>query len=80
VSRDLISKVTDAVNEELAAWRNRPPGLPGDVRRRHRGQDQGRAVANRPVYIAVGVSLEGERDVLDLWAGSGGEGAKQLLD
>ncbi len=35
-------------------------------------------VANRPVYVAIGVDLQGERDVLGLWLGpSGGEGAKQ---
>ena len=35
-------------------------------------------VANRPVYVAIGVSLAGERDVLGLWLGlTGGEGAKQ---
>ncbi len=35
-------------------------------------------VANRPVYVAIGVNLDGERDVLGLWIGpSGGEGAKQ---
>ncbi len=33
-------------------------------------------VANRPFYAAIGVSLEGERDILGLWAGTGGEGAK----
>jgi hypothetical protein len=33
-------------------------------------------VANRPFYAAIGVSLAGERDVLGLWAGQGGEGAK----
>jgi Transposase, Mutator family len=33
-------------------------------------------VANRPVYAAIGVSLEGGKDVLGLWAGTGGEGAK----
>jgi putative transposase len=33
-------------------------------------------VANRPVYAAIGVSLEGDRDILGLWAGAGGEGAK----
>jgi transposase-like protein len=32
-------------------------------------------VANRPVYVAMGVSVDGERDVLGLWAGpTGGEG------
>ena len=35
-------------------------------------------VANRPVYVAIGVDLQGERDVLGLWLGpAGGEGAKQ---
>ena len=33
-------------------------------------------VANRPVYAAIGVTLAGEKDILGLWAGSGGEGAK----
>ena len=33
-------------------------------------------VANRPVYAAIGVTLAGEKDILGLWAGTGGEGAK----
>jgi putative transposase len=33
-------------------------------------------VANRPIYAAIGVSLEGDKDILGLWAGAGGEGAK----
>ena len=34
-------------------------------------------VANRPVYVAMGVNLDGERDVLGMWVGpAGGEGAK----
>ncbi len=33
-------------------------------------------VANRPVYVAIGVTCAGERDILGLWAGDGGEGAK----
>ena len=33
-------------------------------------------VANRPIYAAIGVTLTGERDILGLWAGTGGEGAK----
>jgi len=33
-------------------------------------------VANRPFYAAIGVTLDGEHDILGLWAGSGGEGAK----
>ncbi|MFG3708628.1 transposase [Micromonospora sp. NPDC047670] len=34
-------------------------------------------VANRPVYVVVGISLDGKCDVLGMWAGTGGEGAKQ---
>jgi hypothetical protein len=37
------------------------------------------AVANRPIYTAVGVTTDGERDILGLWAGTGGEGAKFWL-
>jgi putative transposase len=33
-------------------------------------------VANRPIYAAIGVTLDGEKDTLGLWAGTGGEGAK----
>jgi transposase-like protein len=33
-------------------------------------------VANRSVYAAIGVTLAGEKDILGLWAGTGGEGAK----
>ena len=33
-------------------------------------------VANRPVYAAIGVTLDGCKDVLGLWMGVGGEGAK----
>jgi Transposase, Mutator family len=33
-------------------------------------------VTNRPVYAAIGVTLEGCKDILGLWAGTGGEGAK----
>ena len=38
-------------------------------------------VANRPVYLALGVTVDGERDVLGLWAGEhgDGEGAKFWL-
>ena len=33
-------------------------------------------VANRPIYVAVAVTVDGERDILGLWIGSGVEGAK----
>jgi transposase-like protein len=37
---------------------------------------RGGQVANRSIYSAVGVTVDGERDILGLWAGTGGEGAK----
>ena len=36
-------------------------------------------VANRPIYLALAVTCEGHRDILGLWAGEGGEGAKYWL-
>jgi putative transposase len=36
-------------------------------------------VANRPVYTAMGVTVDGLRDILGLWIGTGGEGAKYWL-
>jgi transposase-like protein len=33
-------------------------------------------VTNRPVYAAIGVTVDGHRDILGIWAGEGGEGAK----
>src|SRR5436309_8139021 len=36
-------------------------------------------VANRPIYVALAVTVDGGRDILGLWAGDGGEGAKYWL-
>ena len=81
VSKDTISKITDKVIEEMTEWCNRPlesvyPVVFIDaifVKVRD-GQ-----VSNRPVYVAIGVTCAGERDILGLWAGDGGEGAKFWL-
>jgi transposase-like protein len=38
-------------------------------------------VANRPVYVAMGITVDGFRDVLGMWLGpTGGEGAKQWMN
>ena len=78
VSRETVSKITDQVLEEMSAWMNRPldevyPVLFIDaiVVKVRDGQ-----VANRPVYAAIGVTVDGRKDVLGLRAGVGGEGAK----
>jgi transposase-like protein len=36
-------------------------------------------VTNRPFYVVIGVTVNGERDILGIWAGDGGEGAKFWL-
>ena len=36
-------------------------------------------VVNKPFYVAIGVTVHGERDILGIWAGDGGEGAKYWL-
>jgi putative transposase len=36
-------------------------------------------VANRPICVAMAVTVEGARDILGIWAGDGGEGAKHWL-
>jgi transposase-like protein len=80
ISRETISKITDAIVDDMVAWQNRPLDalyavvLIDAIVIKVRGSQ----VANRPVYVAIGVNLDGERDVLGLWLGpSGGEGAKQ---
>ncbi len=81
VSRDTISRIADSVIAELSEWQTRPlervyPVLFIDamVVKIRDGQ-----VANRPIYTAIGVTVDGTRDILGLWAGTGGEGAKYWL-
>jgi putative transposase len=78
VSRDTISRITDAVVDELIGWQSRPlervyPVVFIDAI--HVKIRDGK-VANRPVYTVVGVTVDGERDILGLWVGDGSEGAK----
>ena len=77
VSKETISRITGKVIEEMQAWQARPLDqvyaaifIDAIVVKVRDGQ-----VANRPVYAAIGVSLEGEKDILGLWAGAGGEGS-----
>ena len=82
IQRETISKITDAIVEDMLAWQHRPldrlyPVLLIDAIVIKVRDSQ---VANRPVYVAIGVNLDGDRDVLGLWFGpSGGEGAKQWM-
>ena len=78
VSKETISRITDKVIEEMQAWQQRPLDeiyaaifIDAIVVKVRDGQ-----VANRPIYAAIGVTLDGGKDILGLWAGTGGEGAK----
>ena len=81
VSPALLSNVTDAVREEVRTWQSRPldalyPIVYLDalmVKMRDNG-----VVQNRAVYVALGVTREGRKEVLGLWS-SANEGAKFWL-
>lgn len=78
ISRETISKITDAVLEEVAQWQKRPleelypivylDALVIKIR-------DGHQVKNRAAHIAVGVDLDGIRHVLGIWV-TANEGAK----
>src|SRR6187551_1789622 len=78
VSKETVSRITDKVVAEMQEWASRPLDavyaavfLDAIVVKVRDGQ-----VANRPVYAAIGVTIDGRKDVLGLWIGTGGEGAK----
>jgi putative transposase len=81
VSAGLVSQVTEAVSEEVKTWQSRAlEPIYGIVyldalyvKMRHEGR-----VENRAVYVALGVDLEGKKDVLGLWT-SANEGSKFWL-
>jgi putative transposase len=81
VSKQTISTITDKVMDGMSDWQNRPldhvyPVIFIDCV--HVKVRDGQ-VANRPIYVALAVTVDGTRDILGLWAGDGGEGAKYWL-
>lgn len=81
ISKDTVSRITEKVTGEMTEWLSRPlekvyPVIFIDamVVKVRDGQ-----VMNKPVYVVIGVTVDGERDILGLWAGDGGEGAKFWL-
>jgi transposase-like protein len=81
LSKETISKITDAVIEEMTEWLNRPLErvypvvfIDAIMVKVREGQ-----VSNRAFYCAIGVTVEGKRDILGVWASSGSEGAKYWL-
>ncbi|GAB3904322.1 IS256 family transposase [Microbispora bryophytorum subsp. camponoti] len=81
VSKQTISTITDKVIEGMAEWQNRPldPVYPVVFIDAIHVKIRDGQVANRPIYVALAVTADGERDILGLWAGDGGEGAKFWL-
>src|SRR5215210_3401390 len=70
IGRDTISRITDAVLEDVAAWRTRPldrvyPIVYFDAMVVKVRED--RSVQNRACYLALGVTCDGEREVLGIW-------------
>ncbi len=70
IGRDTISRITDAVLEDVAAWRTRPlervyPIVYFDAMFVKVRED--RSVKNRACYLALGVSCDGDREVLGIW-------------
>ena len=78
VSKDTISAITDRVLGEIVDWQSRPLDVVYLVMfidaifvKIRDGQ-----VANRPIYVAIGVTVDGERDILGLWLAKAAECAK----
>jgi putative transposase len=81
IGRDTISRVTDAVLEDVAAWRARPldavyPIVYFDAL--HVKVTEDRSVRTRACYLAVGVTVDGDREALGIWWQEA-EGAKFWL-
>ena len=82
VSKEMVSRITDRVVEEMTEWCNRPlesvyPVVFIDAI--HVKVRDGQ-VTNKAFYVAIGVTVDGQRDILGIWAGSGGEGAKHWMN
>lgn len=74
VSKDTVSRITDRVIEEMVGWWARPLEkvyaavfIDAIMVKIRDGQ-----VRNRPIYAAIGVDLDGHKDILGMWAGDGG--------
>jgi putative transposase len=81
VSPTLVSAITDAVIDEVTAWQNRPLEAVYAVvyfdALRVKIRDEG-IVRNKAVYLAIGITCDGEKDILGLWIEQT-EGAKFWL-
>lgn len=79
VDRSTINRITDAIVDDMNSWQSRPLDsvypvvLVDGIRIKIRDG----TLTNRTVYVAMGVNMDGERDILRLWVGpTGGESSK----
>jgi putative transposase len=83
VSKQTITTITEKVMEGMAQWQSRPLDVvyPVIFIDAINVKIRDGNVANRPIYIALAVTVDGERDILGIWAGEhgDGEGAKYWL-
>jgi len=83
VSKQTISTITDRVLDGLAEWQSRPldPVYPVIFVDAINVKIREGTVTNRPIYVALAVTVDGTRDILGLWVGDhgDGEGAKFWL-
>jgi len=82
IDRFTISRITDAIVGDMEVWQSRPLDsvypvvLVDGIRIKIRDG----TVSNRTVYVAMGINMDGERDILGLWVGpTGGESPKFWL-
>ena len=82
IDRSTVSRITDRIVGDMEAWQSRPLDsmypvvLVDGIRIKIRDG----TVTNRTVYVAMGINMDGERDVLGLWVGpTGGESPKFWL-
>ena len=81
ISKETISRITEKVVAEMTEWAARPLDpvyvavfIDAIMVKVRDGQ-----VRNKPIYVVIGVTVNGERDILGLWVGDGNEGAKFWL-
>lgn len=72
VSAELVSKITDKITPEIKAWQNRPletvyPFIFMDAIH-YKIRDEGH-VHNRAAYVVLGITIEGNKDILGIWIG-----------
>ena len=87
IDRSTISRITDGIVDDMLDWQSRPLDsawflaiypvvLVDGIRIKIRDG----TVTNRTVYVAMGINMDGQRDILGLWVGpTGGESAKFWL-